>query len=109
MSDLVEHLRDRMVCSLAHNSCRNDLICEQAAARIEELEARLATARNDALEEAAEASEMWTCAKCGAIFHPKKNPHTDADCAVGHSAWDGPISSDEVTAAIRAMKSTTQP
>ena len=42
MDDLVKRLRDRNVCSLAHNSCRNDMACEQAAARIEELEAKLA-------------------------------------------------------------------
>jgi len=37
--DLVRRLRDRRVCSLAQNSCRNDWACEQAADRIEELEA----------------------------------------------------------------------
>ena len=37
--DLVRRLRDRGVCSLEHNSCRNDLVCDQAADRIEELEA----------------------------------------------------------------------
>ena len=40
--DLVKRLRDRRVCSLAQNSCRNDWVCEQAADRIEELEAKLA-------------------------------------------------------------------
>lgn len=39
--DLAERLRDRRVCSLAQNSCRNDWICEQAADRIEEPEAKL--------------------------------------------------------------------
>ena len=43
--DLKERLRDRRVCSLAHNSCRNDWVCEQAADRIEELEDQLANAR----------------------------------------------------------------
>jgi hypothetical protein len=42
--DLVKRLRDRGVCSPEHNSCRNDFICEQAADRIEELEAKLAKA-----------------------------------------------------------------
>ena len=42
--DLVKRLRDRRVCSLAQNSCRNDWVCEQAADRIEELEAKLAKA-----------------------------------------------------------------
>ena len=32
---LVERLRDRGVCSIAQNSCRNDYICEEAATRIE--------------------------------------------------------------------------
>lgn len=36
--DLVRRLRDRLVCSAAHNSCRNDYLCEEAAARIEQLE-----------------------------------------------------------------------
>lgn len=38
---LVERLRDRGVCSIAQNSCRNDYICEEAATRIEALEAAL--------------------------------------------------------------------
>ena len=38
---LVERLRDRGVCSIAQNSCRNDYICEEAATRIEALEAEL--------------------------------------------------------------------
>lgn len=38
MDDLVKRLRDRRVCSLAQNSCRNDWVCEQAADRIEALE-----------------------------------------------------------------------
>jgi len=38
---LIERLYDRMVCSPAQNSCRNDFALEQAAARIEELEAKL--------------------------------------------------------------------
>jgi len=42
--DLTERLRDRRVCSLAQNSCRNDYICDLAADRIEELEAQLAEA-----------------------------------------------------------------
>jgi len=41
--DLVRRLRDRRVCSLAQNSCRNDWACEQAADRIEELEGQLKT------------------------------------------------------------------
>lgn len=39
--DLTERLRDRRVCSPAQNSCRNDYICDLAADRIEELEAKL--------------------------------------------------------------------
>jgi len=42
MDDLVKRLRDRGVCSLAHNSCRNDFICEQAADEIERLRERIA-------------------------------------------------------------------
>ena len=51
--DLVRRLRDRRVCSLAQNSCRNDWACEQAADRIEELEAKLAKAVDvDLIEQA---------------------------------------------------------
>jgi hypothetical protein len=42
--NLVKRLLDRGVCSLEHNSCRNDMVCEQAADRIEELETKLAKA-----------------------------------------------------------------
>ena len=42
--DLVKRLRDRRVCSPAQNSCRNDWVLDQAAYRIEELEAKLAKA-----------------------------------------------------------------
>ena len=42
--DLVERLYDRRVCSLAQNSCRNNLVLDLAANRIEELEAKLAKA-----------------------------------------------------------------
>jgi len=40
--DLVKRLHDRRVCSPAQNSCRNDHVLNQAASRIEELEAKLA-------------------------------------------------------------------
>lgn len=43
MSDIVERLRNRGVC----NSCRNDYVCEEAAAEIERLRAAL------------EACEAW--------------------------------------------------
>ena len=39
--DLVERLHDRRVCSPAQNSCRNAHILNQAADRIEQLEAKL--------------------------------------------------------------------
>ena len=39
--DLVKRLCDRRVCSPAQNSCRNDFVLDQAADRIEELEAVL--------------------------------------------------------------------
>ena len=42
--DLVERLYDRRVCSPAQNSCCNDWMLDQAAERIEELEAKLAKA-----------------------------------------------------------------
>jgi len=42
--DLVERLYDRRVCSPAQNSCCNDYVLNQAAERIEELEAKLARA-----------------------------------------------------------------
>ena len=50
--DLVEKLYDRRVCSPAQNSCRNDWVLDQAADRIEELEAKLAKAV-EALEQIA--------------------------------------------------------
>jgi hypothetical protein len=37
MMDIVKRLRDRGVCSIAQNSCRNDFVCEQAADTIETL------------------------------------------------------------------------
>ncbi len=37
MSDVVERLRDRGVCSIAQNSCRNDWACTEAADEIERL------------------------------------------------------------------------
>ena len=37
MTDIVERLRDRNVCSHAHNSCRNDWRMEEAATEIERL------------------------------------------------------------------------
>jgi len=45
--DLVERLHDRRVCSPAQNSCRNDHVLNQAADRIEELEAKLARAEDE--------------------------------------------------------------
>ena len=56
--DLVKRLRDRGVCSPAHNSCRNDFICEQAADRIEELETKLSE-QEALLAKAVEALEFW--------------------------------------------------
>ena len=38
-SDIVERLLNRGVCSPPQNSCRNDWICEEAAAEIERLRA----------------------------------------------------------------------
>ena len=37
MTDIIERLYDRRVCSAAQNSCRNDYICEEAAAEITRL------------------------------------------------------------------------
>jgi hypothetical protein len=37
MKTLQERLRDRHVCSLAQNSCRNDWVCEEAANAIDDL------------------------------------------------------------------------
>ena len=54
--DLTERLRDRRVCSPAQNSCRNDYICDLAADRIEELEAKLAKAREEG---------FWAGRSCG--------------------------------------------
>ncbi len=44
-TNLKARLEDRMVCSIAQNSCRNDWMCEQALAAIEELEARVEKAK----------------------------------------------------------------
>lgn len=51
MKDIVDRLEDRRVCSLAHNSCRNDFAMEEAAAEIRRL--------REALREA--ASFPCTC------------------------------------------------
>ncbi len=42
---IVERLRDRGVCSIAQNSCRNDWVCEEAATTIEDLLAELSAAK----------------------------------------------------------------
>lgn len=41
VTDIVERLRDRDICSIAHNSCRNDRVCAEAADEIERLRAAL--------------------------------------------------------------------
>ena len=57
MDDLVKRLRDRRVCSLAQNSCRNDWACDEAADRIEALEARVAAA--DKLAEVLRNTQLY--------------------------------------------------
>lgn len=59
MTDIVERLYDRGVCSPAQNSCRNDYICEAAAVEITRLRAKVAKA--DALAEVSERAmePMW--------------------------------------------------
>ena len=42
---IVERLRDRGVCSIAKNRCRNDWVCEEAATTIEDLLAELSAAK----------------------------------------------------------------
>lgn len=44
-TNLIERLYDRMVCSPAQNSCRNDSRCEEAAAVIEAQAAEIARLR----------------------------------------------------------------
>jgi len=46
MTSLVERLRDRGVCSIAQNSCRNDWVCTEAADTIEAMQAALKRALN---------------------------------------------------------------
>lgn len=72
LPETADKLRDRRVCSPAQNSCRNDHICEVAADEIDDLKHDLQrlmtslikaeeaahTARNDALEEAAQICEQ---------------------------------------------------
>jgi hypothetical protein len=45
MGDLIERLLDRGVCSIYHNSCRNDMVCEEAAAALEAKDAEIARLR----------------------------------------------------------------
>ncbi len=47
MRDIVERLYDRAVCSPPQNSCRNDWLCDQAAAEITRLRADLAAAERE--------------------------------------------------------------
>jgi hypothetical protein len=47
MSDLIERLRDRGVCSIHHNSCRNDMVCEEAISALEAKDAEIARLRED--------------------------------------------------------------
>lgn len=83
MSDLVETLR-RFAWVFTSGSLEGSLTNE-AAAEIERLTAALATARNDALEEAASAAEAFAA--------PKGVPQIDYDQA----CWD-------IAEAIRALK-----
>ena len=69
--DLVRRLRDRGVCSLEHNSCRNDLVCDQAADRIEELEAKLA--------KAVEALEFYANRENWISVQPYEDANVDVD------------------------------
>lgn len=54
--DLVKRLCDRRVCSPAQNSCRNDWVLDQAADRIEELEAE----RDDYANRLMQADNTYT-------------------------------------------------
>ena len=54
--DLVNKLYDRRVCSPAQNSCRNDWVLDQAADRIEELEAE----RDDYANRLMQADNTYT-------------------------------------------------
>ena len=56
--DLVKWLRDRGVCSPAHNSCQNDAACEHAADRIEALEAERDKWHAGWMEAEAKVSEL---------------------------------------------------
>jgi len=85
--DLVKRLRDRRVCSLAQNSCRNDWACEQAADRIEELEAKLVAAdpRVKALVDRASdymriAEGIGSCGDGGCVVFQQKGQHTNGGC-----------------------------
>jgi len=85
--DLVRRLRDRRVCSLAQNSCRNDWACEQAADRIEELEAKLVAAdpRVKALVDRASdymriAEGIGSCGDGGCVVFQQKGQHTNGGC-----------------------------
>ena len=67
-TNLKARLQDRMVCSIQQNSCRNDWMCEQALAAIEELEARV-TVWKSALERAAEVVCDATAGEHAVMFH----------------------------------------
>lgn len=95
MSDeLVKRLRDRGVCSLGHNSCRkNDIACEQAADRIEELEAENADLKAK-LAKAVECIKYWEISGC---------PHCYGDC----SSANPPVSHCIVQKTYRTLAELT--
>jgi hypothetical protein len=57
MGDLIERLLDRGVCSIYHNSCRNDMVCEEAAAALEAKDAEIARLR-DALKKIRDENQL---------------------------------------------------
>ena len=85
---LIEKLRSQIGDDIQH-VFDHEVLFRLAAARIEELEADLATARNDALEEA-------TLAVCRVVFFSERD--SDLNAYVCQCASN----------AIRALKSTNQ-
>jgi hypothetical protein len=64
LNNLIERLLDRDVCSIHHNSCRNDMVCEEAATALSAL-----MSERDAYREALEeiAADAWV-----SVDKPKK-------------------------------------
>jgi hypothetical protein len=91
MTDIVTRLRDWGHVYPEESTDRNGALYENAAIEIERLREELATARDDALEEAAKVADG---------FHDAAMKWAEVYC----KGFDGETDSQRIAAAIRAMK-----